>query len=48
MIAKTKITLFPTITQFDEWLEFLLNNVKKGTIIFFDELGKQKKDGKST
>ncbi len=36
-IAKTKITPFPTITRFDEWLEFLLNNVKKGTVIFFDE-----------
>lgn len=36
-IAKAKITPFPTITKFDEWLEFLLNNAKKGTIIFFDE-----------
>ena len=36
-IAKTKVTPFPTITKFDEWLEFFLNNVKKGTIIFFDE-----------
>ena len=36
-LAKTKITPFPTIAKFDEWLEFLLNNSKKGTIIFFDE-----------
>lgn len=37
LIGKTKISPFPTITKFDEWLEFLLNNVKKGSIIFFDE-----------
>ncbi len=36
-IAKAKITPFPTITKFDEWLEFLLNNLDNGTIIFFDE-----------
>ncbi len=36
-IAKEKITIFPTITKFDEWLEFLLNNAKKETIVFFDE-----------
>ena len=37
IIAKNKIEQFPTIIKFDEWLEFLLNNVKKGTVIFFDE-----------
>lgn len=37
LIAKSKIEQFPTILKFDEWLEFLLNNTKEGTIIFFDE-----------
>jgi hypothetical protein len=37
LIAKTKIEHFPTIMKFDEWLEFLFNNAKKGTVIFFDE-----------
>lgn len=36
-IAKENIPIFPTITKFDEWLEFLLNNAKKETIVFFDE-----------
>ncbi|VVB86580.1 Archaea bacterial proteins of uncharacterised function [uncultured archaeon] len=37
LIAKTKINIFPTITKFDEWLEFLLANANKETVIFFDE-----------
>ncbi len=36
-ITKTKIEHFPTIMKFDEWLEFLLNNIKKKTVVFFDE-----------
>ena len=36
-IARTKIDGFPTILKFDEWLEFLLNNVGDNTVVFFDE-----------
>jgi hypothetical protein len=36
-IARTRIEIFPSILKFDEWLEFLLNNVSKNTVVFFDE-----------
>jgi len=36
-IARTKVGYFPTMTKFDEWFEFLLNNVGKQTVIFIDE-----------
>ena len=36
-IARSKIEKFPTLIKFDEFLEFLLNNVSKKTVIFFDE-----------
>lgn len=36
-VAKIKIPQFPTIPKFDEWFEYLLTNLKKGTVVFFDE-----------
>ncbi len=36
-ITATKIRHAPTFIEFDEFLKFLLNNLKPGTIIFFDE-----------
>jgi len=36
-VARGKIERFPTFVKFDEFLEFLLSNVKEKTVIFFDE-----------
>lgn len=36
-IARTKIEGFPTFIKFDEFLEFLLANLNKNAIVFFDE-----------
>ncbi len=36
-IAKLSLNNFPTISKFDEWLEFLLKSVKPGTVVCFDE-----------